>query len=429
MKEVIEVKETVADMIEEDVKKLENIMAQEGIAPMIPRRLIPEDEESLKEIVSRGMADAEEAAPSDPVHPIAELSTEIDIEGVGQVSVTVPCVGKVYTPPEIKKSSSKVFDSGLKVIKTHSEKIPVKVPIKISNVCNSLQRKVKNNEFSIVCKGSWIDGEFIITEDFKVPKQEVAGASVDYNLEHLEELKLAGYNTIIHSHPFKSSNFSHDDDTTINSHFECSILYSVGEFTTATIAISSMPGMKFILTGDPKLDGDDGLVSEAEVANIEEKYKVTAYGGYNDYYWYGGFDHNDNFRRDVGRNIGSDPGECEKEYDKYHNRNGRRGSDHKLYTETYEYDVFDDTIKYRNDGKPMNRSGRANARNISTSASQRIQPIKVHGGCGCGCSTIPQAKIFRTDDVHADQKPSIFRSDSPKNKNTISKNGKGKKNR
>jgi hypothetical protein len=449
MIEVTEIKEIddkdvnriTANAVDESVKQLEETMAVEGIAPMIVRQC----GKSLADCVS----DVEDPAPSDPVHPIPELMTEIDVEGVGVVEVPTMPVGKSTTKTgnTTKKTGTKVFDSGLKVIKANSEKIPIKLPAKICLVCNSLQRKVENNEFSIVCKGTWDDGEFIVSDDFKVPRQEVAGASVDYDLEHLEELKRDGYNTIIHSHPFKSSNFSHDDDTTINSHFECSVLYSVGEFTTATVAITSPAhsGMKFVLVGDPKIDGDDGIVPETESSNIEKKYSTPyvnpyyngvdyKYGGYNGLReWDEDGVYQSNLgSRNVGRNIGSDPDECDKEYDKSLKDKERfRKKDKfledvgKIRTANFDYDVGADNLS-RKDKRHMNKSARGNA-----IESTRVIPVKVHHGCGCGCGThdvgkVVSSKVFRTEEVHADQETGVFKADAPKNKDTIRQRGKKK---
>jgi hypothetical protein len=448
MIEIVDVKESTAKAVNEDVKKLEDTMATDGMAPMPKSTDLADFGTDEDEIVSRGMPDIETPAPSDPVHPIEELSTEFDVEGGFKVSVTVPGVqhgcnnsGNGVATVATKKNGSKVFDSGLKVIKTHTEKIPVKVPAVIINVCNSLQRKVDRNEFSIVCKGHWEDGEYIVSDDFKVPKQEVAGASVDYDLEHLEELKLAGYNTVIHSHPFKSSNFSSSDDETINSHFECSVLYSVGEFTTATVAISGTPGVKFILTGDPKIEGEDGSVPASEANNIVQKYKATVnyYNGYNAYHYknadlynWDGCNNNNN-SRNVGRNIGSDPEECEKEFARSH-KDDFRGKGN-LYTKNYEYDQDDDILYKR--GKPVNNPG--SARKIANIASQT--PIKVHTQCGCGCGTVStttpinNTKVFHTEapiaaNVHANQKPpnNVFRTDisSKNNRNAKHIKCKGK---
>lgn len=434
MKEIISIDEIdkstmIERAIDEDIKRLEETMANEGVATMIKRSKI-EDEETLAEIVSRGIDCS--PAPSDPTHPISELSTEveteIDIEGVGTVIIPTSAVTKSHKSAP-KTTGPKVFDSGLKVIKTHNEKIEVQIPAKIINVCNSLQRSVDRNEFSIVCKGRWEDGEYIVDEDFKVPKQEVAGASVDYDNEDLERLKLEGYNVVIHSHPFESSNFSASDEETINSHFECSILYSVGKFSAATVAISHTPGVKFILVGNPHIVGEDNLVPESEVNNITKKTYTSAYNNYpavNN--WERDWPYN-NHSRNIGRNIGTDPDECEKEYDrgwaksKDKFREDFRDCVGRIHTPTYIYDPEDDSLMYKN-GKPINR---ASARKIAN--KQTEIPLRVHGNWECGChssTVVAQNKVFRTEEPHANQKSAIFKSDVPKNKDSVKK---GRKNR
>jgi len=417
MKEVVSIEES--DAVKEDIKKLEDTMAVEGIAPMITKRFARTqvDEERLAEYVS---VDIEEPAPSEPINVMEEYNAEVEIEGVGIVKVPISSIGKVYTPPVANVTiKNRVFNSGLKVIKTHNEKVPVIIPLKIISICHSLQRKVGNsNEFSIVCKGQWDDdGNYVVSEDYKVPKQEVAGASVDYDIEHLEQLKMEGYTTVIHAHPFKSSNFSQSDDETINSHFQCSVLYSIGEFTTATISITAAPGLKLVVTGEPRIEGEDNIVPESEFNNIEKKYKYN-YNGYDpnlhknqypgDDYWdtWGINQKKKKFR-------GSHIEDCEKEYEKYCNHN----------KSIYDYNAETDVL-YKN-GKPIHRS---NQSRISRSHLPIHSPIQGHE---CGCKSEIPPRIFRTEGpltVNADQKSGIFKTDGilKKEDSVKSKNKKNK---
>lgn len=423
MKEVVSIEESSDVAMKEDVKKLEDTMAVEGIAPMITRSVKIEDEEVLSEIVSRGMP--ETPAPSEPANVLEEYAAEVEIEGVGIVKFPITPVKTVaYSALPVVKTKTRVFNSGLNVIKTHIEKVPITVPSIIINVCNSLQKKVDRNEFSIVCKGHWgEDGNYIVSEEYRVPKQKVDGAAVDYDLDHLEQLKMEGFNTVVHSHPFKSSNFSQVDDETINSHFECSILYSVGEFTTATIAIIPIPGTKLIVTGDPRIDGVEYIVPESESNNIEKKYKYQ-YNDYNrsygDDYWYGwgGKNRQTKFH-------GSDPIGCEKEYDKHVEKEEFRkyNNDNMFGTRSYDYDV-ETNVLYKN-GKPIHNSNTKNriARQPVSDGIKNHIPIQT---CGCACSesTISSERVFRTDAVSADQRSGVFKTtESSKN------NQKGKKNR
>lgn len=414
MKEVVAIEE-VSTAVDEDIKKLEDTMAVEGIAPMVKRSMVECDESMSDEVIAamRGV----EIAPSEPLSVLEELATEVEIEGMGRVAIPIdpPHNGKIYTETYVKTpavaTKNRVFDSGLKVIKTHTEKVSISVAPIIINVCNNLQKKVGNNEFSIVCKGHWNDdGLYVVGDEYEVPKQKVDGAAVDYDLNHLEELKMQGFNTVIHSHPFKSSNFSHSDDTTINSHFECSVLYSVGEFTTATIAVIPIPGTKLIVTGNPFVEGMENIVPASKSNNIEQKYKHDyKYVNYNNYY-------NDNWYGNKTRNsklIGSDPEDCEMEYDKYNKNKSDldkfRGDE--FGQGIYHYDEKDDVL-YKN-GKPIHSVVSAR---MSAARSSGNQPIKVHQ------SEIPNrnvARVFKTttDEVHADQKTSgVFTVDNKRSK-------------
>jgi len=240
----------------------------------------------LEEIASEGRGLPVGVDPEDIIHnDLEELkayesnclcgcNTVVGVNEAGNVSVAA-------------KGRQKVFNSGLKVIQMHTEKIRVDIPREILNACDELQEHVGHNEFSIVCKGAWgDDGNYVIGSGYKVPKQKVDGAAVDYDLAHLEQLKSEGYNSVIHSHPFSSKSFSSSDSETINSHFECSVLYSLREFTTATIAICPVSGMKLIAEGDPVVEGQN-IVPKTELDNIEKKFKTNVYA--KDTFWYGDY--------------------------------------------------------------------------------------------------------------------------------------------
>ena len=437
MKEVVSIEEVSDSAMKEDIKKLEDTMANEGIAPMVPKtsfasqrfERMQRDEELIAELESTGIDLAEDPAPSQPVNVMEEFIVDVEIEGMGTVKIPTTPIGRVcYTPPPAAKTRNRVFESGLTVIKTNTEKVPITVPSILVNVCNSLQKKVGNNEFSIVCKGHWDDDKYVISEEFKVPKQQVAGASVDYDLEHLEELKLAGFNTVIHSHPFKSANFSHSDDTTINSHFQCSVLYSVGDFTTATIVVVPAPGIKLVVTGNPKIEGEDNIVPVSESNNIETKYKyVNKYvNPYNqDNLW-------DEWGQPHNTLHGSHFNECEKEYDRYQQRMKSNLDHTKIQNDKfrnfekrhYDYDPKEDVL-YK-DGKPIHKSNQSRILKPYVNDTITQLPIRVHGG-DCGCKN---TRIFRTEEpsVHANQKQGIFKTnESPKNMDAINRQKGGKK--
>lgn len=89
-------------------------------------------------------------------------------------------------------------------------------------ICKSIQNMM-NSEFSILAKGKFTRDGFEITDEYYIPKQTVTFASVDYE-ENIAVKRREGFNTVIHSHPAQCSDFSENDNETINSHFLCSIL-------------------------------------------------------------------------------------------------------------------------------------------------------------------------------------------------------------
>jgi hypothetical protein len=251
-----------------------------------------QDDERLVDIVSRGMPKVQPIkVHASPDWTLVNHQTDHRYydhrTGLYRTRPDIVHGGVVHgcTVRDVKPAKSRVFSSGLTVVETSREKVQIDVPRGILNACDELQEKFKSSEFSIVCKGKWDeDGKYIITDEFEVPKQKVYGAAVDYDLEHLAELKALGFNAIIHSHPFytKSTSFSASDDETINSHFECSILYSGREFTTATITIVPVVGMKLIIPGEPGIEGEN-IVSQAQIENIEKGFnESTSVGSFQD---------------------------------------------------------------------------------------------------------------------------------------------------
>lgn len=129
-------------------------------------------------------------------------------------------------PPNIWKSDLILTDH-----------INLSIPGNILTTCNYLRSNTNNNEFSILCKGSWTGNTYILATDYVIPIQNVDRTSVYYDDENLHIHRSNGFNVVIHCHPFPSKSFSHTDNSTINAHFDCSILYSEGSFTTAIIPI------------------------------------------------------------------------------------------------------------------------------------------------------------------------------------------------
>lgn len=184
---------------------------------------------------------------------------------------------------DLEKENSKkyhtmsVWDSDMKIIR----KAVVRIPRHILQICNAIQTKLPGLEFSILVRGEWTESGFVLSEDYVIPKQRVAAASVDYN-EDLGTYRNNGYNTVIHSHPFKSSSFSHSDEEAINSHFDCSILYSESNFTTASIRIQITPDMQLHIK--PEIEIIDNIDIDIDISNIEIVPTITrVYPKYSEY--------------------------------------------------------------------------------------------------------------------------------------------------
>lgn len=178
-----------------------------------------------------------------------------------------------------------VWKSGITLV----NKVELSIPGIILIVCNYLREHTRNNEFSILCKGIWDGGKYCVSDDYVIPKQKVDSTSVYYDDANLHELRALGYNVVIHCHPFKSSSFSGTDMDTINAHFECSILYSEQEFTTAIIPVQLNSDVTLQLKPESiavNWKNMGTIIPEAEISSrIEYITKSYGYGGnYNKYY-------------------------------------------------------------------------------------------------------------------------------------------------
>lgn len=115
------------------------------------------------------------------------------------------------------KNECEIWSSNFKPIKLEITMSP-----KLYYILKTIQNTV-NAEFSVLAKGQFDEDGFRILDDYYIPKQTVSISSVDYE-ENIAVKRRDGYNVIIHSHPSQYSSFSVNDESTINSHFECSIL-------------------------------------------------------------------------------------------------------------------------------------------------------------------------------------------------------------
>jgi len=106
-----------------------------------------EDDERLCDLVSRGTTNIKDAIKED----IAVLHSEHDIDKVHTdfsdcCSTAIGNPRTVGTNVYIKQhGKQRVFDSGLKVIQMHNEKIKIDIPREILNACDELQEHVGHN--------------------------------------------------------------------------------------------------------------------------------------------------------------------------------------------------------------------------------------------------------------------------------------------
>jgi len=179
-----------------------------------------------------------------------------------------------------KQNYLSVWDSDIKFI----DKIKIKIPLKLLLICNKIQEQIGNYEFSILCKGNFDEnGDFVLSNDYKIVKQKVSTSHIEYNQEHITELKQQGYNTVIHSHHnIGLEDFSATDDEYINKNFLCSILFVNKKFAKAIMNISIKDDLKLRVNCDIEIIFD--FDEEIDISNIEIIY--TQYMMKNDYYFY-----------------------------------------------------------------------------------------------------------------------------------------------
>ena len=195
-----------------------------------------------------------------------------------------------------------VWDSGFKTT-------PVKIfcTSLLEKTLEAIQDKVGGDEFSVLCKGKWVsDTGFVISDEYYIPKQEVAGASVDYE-EDISLHKRDGWNVVMHSHPFTQGKggFSIADDETINTHFECSVLITGSGISKAVLNLDH-GGVRI------QIECNDfenyGLQEEfdIDVSNIKKRtYGTRGTTMYDNDYGHGGYGQG-SFTADGGYGYGAD---------------------------------------------------------------------------------------------------------------------------
>lgn len=143
-----------------------------------------------------------------------------------------------------------MFQSDVSVL----DPLEVLVPEDLLNTCKNIQDRFRGLEWSILVKGSMTERGYEIGDDFVIPKQEVGSSEVNFtDRVELEGYRSEGYNCIIHSHPFKSDSFSGSDRKTLSVNYDCSILYSMGSFTTATVSFKMGTDNEALLVLDTKV--------------------------------------------------------------------------------------------------------------------------------------------------------------------------------
>lgn len=165
------------------------------------------------------------------------------------------------------------WDSGLHVITPDEFKVIIN--FEALRIIKSVEKKInKNLEFSILFKGYFNDkdGVFVVTNDYAIPKQKISPGSVDYE-ENLDNYIKEGYNVVMHKHPDGIRTFSSSDEESINSNFDCSLLYCNGEITDATMRIKISDNIMLKIKPEVEividlLDIDiDGIIQE-KVINV-----------------------------------------------------------------------------------------------------------------------------------------------------------------
>lgn len=368
----------------------------------------PEDEniasngienESVNDIITKANQDIIDATIGDGIEFCGTIVSAKDM-GIDTTSDIVSgCVSNA--------NRSTVFQSKLVVKEYPTDKIEIIVPPNILHVCNELQSRVGSNEFSIVCKGGLDSkGNYIVEDEYEVPRQKVGGASVDYDNEHLAELKELGYRTVIHSHPFnsKTSNFSHDDRKTINTHFDCSILFSCHTFTYAVVSFAIKPGLKVVLDASPQVGSTQtpGLVPDDQFKNIDMKSK-TYYGknydnnyyrrNYYDNYYNRYYDYNNLDRDYKDGKFGND----------HIPRDYRRGASHSngfgenIRGTARECAVVIPANSHMGNGGNGHLDHNLGSRNIPNPKSR----VFTGSGCKCGKKDNNDKKVFSKSGKHA----------------------------
>lgn len=176
---------------------------------------------------------------------------------------------------------TETWDSGLSILEPTIILHP-----EIELILGSVQDDVKSNEFSMLFKGKWNGEGFYVSNDYKIPLQEVGSCSVDYK-EDISKYREEGFNVITHSHPFSASRnggFSRADEEHVNSHFPCSLLSnSEGEVIAGSLLVDLKDDSKLTVSiplKDIKVEVVNTTIEVEGIDNIKEERTTRSICGY-----------------------------------------------------------------------------------------------------------------------------------------------------
>lgn len=177
------------------------------------------------------------------------------------------------------------------------------IPEKIADICEFIQAKYRGNEFSILCKGKWDARGWSVGADYVIPKQKVGSASVYYQPDELQRLKMEGWNTVIHSHPMGMTKFSSGDMSNLNFHFPASILFCDGKFTDSTISVMVDEMVKMLIRPAIRTERERNVQIATDLLEQQIEVERTVY--YNQFSQFGQIErhYNQYGRRGRSKNI------------------------------------------------------------------------------------------------------------------------------
>jgi len=151
-----------------------------------------------------------------------------------------------------KGDDDNIWDSGLNIIK--GQDIHILVSEEISRLCKALEQRV-DTEFMLYAKADFRTFPTITIQDIFFPEQEASYAYV----KSLEK-KPDEFNVVIHRHPHGNTQFSATDDEFLNNNSLISMLFTNGEFATATINIK-INGTSFVQVETENIESEENYIN------------------------------------------------------------------------------------------------------------------------------------------------------------------------